>query len=97
MRRRLIVAASVALTAATGACSTPADPSRLVFGVSAERPATSSTAEADAQTRAFLDWKLNQICTLGYDTVKVDTLAAEDNNQIVEEDVRCKPYRLRLF
>jgi len=43
--------------------------------------------------RRFLDWKVSQICTLGYDTVKVETLAAEQDMQIVDEELRCKPYR----
>ncbi len=46
--------------------------------------------------RQFLDWKLSQICTLGYDTVKVETLAAEADKQIVDEEVRCKPYTFRF-
>ncbi len=82
----LVVAASVA------ACTTNAPPERLVFGVSGDRVAVASTPEADAETRRFLDWKVNKICTLGYDTVKVETLAAEENRQIVNENVRCSPY-----
>ncbi|MGO8919113.1 MAG: hypothetical protein ACLQJR_24695 [Stellaceae bacterium] len=78
------------------ACSTPHPPDRLVFGVSGDRPAGASSAEADAEMRQFLDWKLNQICTLGYDTVKVETLAAEADKQIVDEEVRCKDYTFRF-
>jgi hypothetical protein len=78
--------------AMTAACTTRGEPDRLVFGVSADRPAGGSTAEADVQLRGVLDAKLNQICTLGYDLVKVDTMAAEDNQQLVDEEVRCKPY-----
>ena len=49
-------------------------------------------AASDAEMRRFLDWKVSQICTLGYDTVKVETLAAEQDTQIVDEELRCKPY-----
>jgi len=75
------------------AACTSGPPERLVFGVSGERPAGSSDTQSDAETRRFLDWKVSQICTLGYDTVKVDTLAAEQDMQIVDEELRCKPYR----
>lgn len=79
------------LLVAAGCTSAP--PDRLVFGVSGERPAGSVGAESDAEMRRFLDWKVSQICTLGYETVKVDTLAAEQDMQIVDQELRCKPYR----
>lgn len=87
----------VATALVASACTTPHPPERLVFGVSGDRPAGTSSEQADAQMRQFLDWKLNQICTLGYDTVKVDTLGAEADQQIVDEEARCKNYKLRLF
>lgn len=78
-------------------CTTTHPPDRLVFGVSGDRAAGASTAQADAEMRQFLDWKLNQICTLGYETVKVETLAAEVDKQIVDEEARCQDYRFRFF
>ncbi len=75
----------------------PADPARLVVGVSGERSAGSSSAEADAKMRGYLHSKATQICTAGYETVKVDTLAAENDKQLVDEELRCQPYQLRLF
>lgn len=75
------------------AACTSAPPERLVLGVSAARPAANTDAQSDAEMRRFLDWKVSQICTLGYDTVKVETLAAEEDTQIVDEELRCKPYR----
>ena len=75
----------------------PADPARLVIGVSGQRVAGSSSAEADQQMRGYLDSRANQICTGGYETVKVDTLAAEEGKQIVDEELRCRPYELRFF
>lgn len=86
----------VVIAFVAGACTTAQPPDRLVFGVSGDRAAGASSAEADAEMRQFLDWKLNQICTLGYDTVKVETLAAEADKQIVDEEARCKNYRLRF-
>ena len=86
----------VVVACAANACSTPHPPDRLVFGVSGDRAAGASSAEADAKMRQFLDWKLNQICTLGYETVKVETLAAEADKQIVDEEARCKDYTFQL-
>lgn len=89
---------SIAMIAcAASACSETHPPDRLVFGVSGGRTADASSAEADAEMRQFLDWKLNQICTLGYETVKVETLAAEAGKQIVDEEARCKDYRFKLL
>jgi hypothetical protein len=89
---------SLALVAClAGACSTPREPDRLVFGVSEDRDAGASSAEADAELRRRLDRTLNQICTPGYQTVKVDTLGAEANKQIVDELARCNDYRLSFL
>ncbi len=81
-----------AIALAASGCTTPHPPDRLVIGVSGDRAAGAAAEQADAEMRQFLDWKLNQICTLGYDTVKVETLAAEANMQIVDEEARCKNY-----
>jgi hypothetical protein len=93
MRRWLSIAALALLV---GAC-TATEPDRLVIGVAGDRPAGAATAEADGEMRRFLDWKLGQICTLGYDTVKVDTLPAEGDKQIVNEDARCKGYNVNFL
>jgi len=79
------------------ACTTEHPPDRLVFGVSGDRVAGTSSEQADAEMRQFLDWKLNQICTLGYETVRVDTLGAEEGKQIVDEEARCNNYSLKLI
>lgn len=94
MQRWLPVAALALLAAA---CSTPREPDRLVFGVSGDRAASATSPQDDAEMRKFLDAKLNQICTLGYDTVKVETLAAEENRQLVDEEARCRDYSVSLF
>lgn len=92
MRFWLAVAAAGLLSG----CTT-APPERLIFGVSGDRPATATSQADDAEMRKFLDRKANQICTLGYESVKVETLAAEGDRQIIDELLRCKPYRLSLF
>jgi hypothetical protein len=93
MHRWLLVAA---LAVSAGGCTTH-PPDRLTFGVSGDRVAGATTPADDAEMRRFLDARINEICTLGYDTVKVDTLAAENNKQIVDEEVRCHDYHVTLF
>jgi hypothetical protein len=73
------------------ACASDRDPARYQFGVSGDRPAA-GTAAPDPEMRAYLDWKVRQICTLGYRTIKVDTLAAENGKQIVDLDAQCNDY-----
>jgi hypothetical protein len=92
MRLSLLLAAAALLAGCT-----VGPPERLVLGVSGDRAAGPSSEAADAEMRKFLDWKANQICTLGYRTVKVDTLAAENDRQIVDEELRCNPYHVTLF
>lgn len=95
MRWWLIFAA----LAGVAACALDPDnnPGRFVIGVSGDRLAGSATPENDAAMHGFLDRKANAICTLGYDTVHVNTLAAEESRELVNEELRCKPYRLSLF
>jgi hypothetical protein len=80
----------------TGACAAR-EPDRLVFGVSGDRVAGATDAASDAALRRHLDWTLSQICTHGYENVKVDTIAAEETRQIVDEEVRCNDYHLSLL
>ncbi|HZB90829.1 MAG TPA: hypothetical protein VE397_05265 [Stellaceae bacterium] len=94
MPRWLVIAA---LAATLGACTFPTDPDRLVFGVSGARPAVATSPKNDEEMRQFLDAKVNQICTLGYAPVKVETLSAEDKQQIVDEELRCRDYHPTLF
>jgi len=86
-----------AIIVALSACTTPREPDRVVFGVAGDRLASDTTPESDDAMRRFLDAKVNRICTLGYETVNVATLAAEDNHALVHEEVRCSDYSLRLF
>jgi hypothetical protein len=85
------------LAVIAAACSTPREPGRLVFGVSGDRAASATSPADNAAMRRFLDAQLNQICTLGYDTVKVDTVAAEGDRQLIDEQVRCHDYSFSLF
>ena len=90
-------ALSTAIIVALSACTTPREPDRVVFGVAGDRVASDTTAASDDAMRRFLDAKVNRVCTLGYETVKVATLAGEDNRALVDEEVRCSDYSLRLF
>jgi hypothetical protein len=93
MRRAFLTAIIVALSA----CTTPREPDRVVFGVAGDRAASDTTPASDDAMRQFLDAKVNRVCTLGYETVKVETLPAEDNHALVDEQVRCSDYSLRLL
>jgi hypothetical protein len=93
LRSALLMTVIVALAA----CATPREPDRVVFGVAGDRAATDATPAGDEAMRRFLDAKVNRVCTLGYETMKVATLPAEDNRALVDEDVRCNDYSLRLF
>lgn len=86
-----------AIVVALGACTTPREPDRAVFGVAGDRVASDTTPASDDAMRQFLDAKVNRVCTLGYASVKVATLPAEGDRALVDEEVRCADYSLRLF
>jgi hypothetical protein len=67
------------------------DAARDVIGVSAARPASGKDAP-DAATQALLDWKSRQICTNGYAMVGQDIEVAEDDQQLVDWQLRCRLY-----
>ena len=90
MRRCLLIPALFLLA---GAC-TAREPDRLVIGVSYDRPVSAASPQSDEDMRRVLDLEAHEICTRGYDPVKVSTLAAEDNQEIVTEDLRCRNYHV---
>jgi hypothetical protein len=92
----MMVRGAVLILAVLGlaACTAGSESARYQFGVSASRPASQAASENDPATRATLDWEARQICTRGYQVIKVDTLAAEANTQIVDLDLQCDPYRV---
>jgi hypothetical protein len=97
MRRWLIPILIPALLAACGSFSPSftGDPDRLVHGVSVARPAAGDAEPDDAVTQA-LNWKVSQICTHGADRLKQDIEPAEDGQQLIDWQLRCKPYHLSL-
>lgn len=95
MRRWVYLAACAGLLAACTAGTE--DPSRDVFGVSAARPAAAGTSAPDAQVSQVLAWHIAQICTRGHELLKQDFDEAEASLQLVDQQVRCRPYRFSLF
>ncbi len=88
----------VALAGLLGACAETYDDNRLNFGISADRPETAaSDPQSDQKITAYLDSRLNQICTAGYDILRKDIVPAENKQQLVDWEVRCRPYQLSLF
>lgn len=81
------------LAAAVAGCvPVDRDPAREVFGVSAASGADVDTTH-DAAAQKLLAWKAAQFCTeSGYDVEKRDVEPAEDHQQILDWQLRCRPY-----
>lgn len=106
MRRWVTIAAATALV--TGCIGVNPEPERDVFGVSAAPvapavptapaapAAPAATDNAAAQTDAVLAWKVSQLCTNGAELMKRETVAAEEGQQIVDQQLRCKHYAFSL-
>lgn len=99
MGRWLVIAAVAGLL---GACGTfdgtlPGDPPREVFGVSASQPQAADATTAQPKAVATDQWQTGQICTRGYDRLRQDVEAAGDNMQLVDWQLRCRPYALSIF
>jgi hypothetical protein len=92
MLRWLMMAALAGLT--SGCLGVDRDQARETIGVSLARPADAGNAPPDEKQQALLDMKARQVCTNGYDRLKEDIEPAEDNLQIVDWQVRCRPYSL---
>jgi hypothetical protein len=88
----------IMLAGLAGACSEPYDENRFIFGVSADRPVKAQgDAQLDQKIKTYLDSRVNQICTLGYDMIRQDLVQAESGQQLVDWEVRCRPYEFSLF
>ena len=67
------------------------DPARDQFGVSTARPAAAATGPADPQL-AELDRKAGQICTAGYQGAAPTVQPALNDQQLVDQKLRCGHY-----
>ena len=67
------------------------DPSRDQFGVSTARPDSGTAAPAAAQLNA-LNTKAHALCTTGTQTQPPAVQPAQDNQQLVDEKLRCGHY-----
>ncbi len=79
------------LVAGLSACGTIGDDARYRFGVAADRPTTGSIP-----TDSLLAWKASQICTLGYQVIRQDTVKAAGGGEIADNHLQCNPYRPSL-
>jgi hypothetical protein len=59
----------------------------------AAQPTAQVYTRPDAEQEAMLDAKARQICTHGYDVTKGEIEPAENNQQIVDWQITCRPYR----
>jgi hypothetical protein len=98
MGRWLLMAVLAALISGCGSLMPviPGDPDRLVIGVSAARPAADNQ-EPSAEVAHALDWKVSQICTDGYARLNQTFEPAEQDQQLVDWQLRCNPYHLSVF
>ena len=72
------------------------DPARDQFGVSTARP-DAGEAGPDGPQLAELDRKAQQICTTGYQGIAPTVLPAQNDQQLVNQQLRCSHYdRLNL-
>jgi hypothetical protein len=67
------------------------DPARDQFGVSTSRPDAGAAGPADPQL-AELDRKAQQICTTGYQGAAPTVQPAQNDQQIVDQKLRCSHY-----
>jgi hypothetical protein len=67
------------------------DPSRDQFGVSAARPDAGAAPAGDPQLAA-LDNKAHAVCTRGYQADPATVQPAQNNQQLVDEKLRCDHY-----
>lgn len=64
------------------------DPTRDAFGVSTARPDAGTAAPSDAQLNA-LNTKAHAVCTTGTRTQPPTVQPAQDNQQLVDQQLRC--------
>lgn len=67
------------------------DPSRDRFGVSTARPDVGAAPVAQPQLAA-LSTKAHAVCTTGIQTADPTVLPAQDNQQLVDQKLRCGHY-----
>jgi hypothetical protein len=97
--RILLMAASLAGLSACGTFTgtVPTDPSRTVLGVVAHQAGAADSTAVAPDTVQKLEWKTAQLCTRGYEPAEQDVVSAEQDEQLVSWDLRCRPYVLSVF
>ena len=99
MRKAILAAGLAGLLAAcsTFAGTVPGDPSRDNLGVSAHQPILGDGSGAAPAIVRQLDWKMGQLCTDGHEPLRQDLEPAERDEQLVDWQFRCSPYRLSVL
>ena len=97
--RTLLMVASLAGLSACGSFSgtVPSDPGRTVLGVVVHQSGAADSAAVAPDTVQKLEWKTSQLCTQGYVPAAQDSALAEQDEQLVSWDLRCRPYVLSVF
>ena len=99
MRRWLL---PVSLTVVLAGCGSfdgrvAGDPNRQVIGAVTHQPAAADARSVSPDAGARLEWRVSQLCTTGYDQLREDVEPAESDNQLVDWQLRCRPYALNAF
>jgi hypothetical protein len=103
MGRWIVVICAAGLLQACGTYdgTLPGNPGREVFGVSAHQPnldqGDNATPAASVAADRKLDWEESQLCTLGTVPVREDVEPGDADKQIVDRQVRCRPYEFSMF
>jgi hypothetical protein len=99
MRIAILAVGVAGLLAAcsTFAGSVPGDPSRDNLGVAAHQPTLGEGADVPPAIDRQLAWKMSQLCTNGNGPVQQDLEPAERNEQLVDWQFRCSPYRFSVL
>jgi hypothetical protein len=94
-----LAAGLAALVAGCGTFSgtVPGDASRDGFGVSMHQPSEGAGVPVDPAVARTLDWKARQLCTLGYRQTGLDVAAAEGDEELVDQQLRCNDYSLSIL
>jgi hypothetical protein len=99
MRNAILAAALAGLVAGCGSFdgTVPGNAARDTVGVAMHQPSEGEGVAVDPAIARTLDWKASQLCTLGYKRVALDAPAAEGDQQIVDQELRCNDYALSIL
>ena len=96
---RWVTVASALLVASCGtfAGTVPGDNNRDRLGVVVHQATSGDAATAEPDSLRKAAWKASQLCTQGYDQLALNVVPAENDQQLVDLQVRCRIYGLSVL